>query len=236
MDFLEAMNGPAHKIASFDLVDTCPLRKVAGTGKPVSLSTGMAPWKRSAKPFAPFARLDVPKSLYSNAPAPIPSRPEDMNLRIIPHLAETFDLPVGLFDHTLGIAVPVAAVALGACIIEKHMTLRRSDGGPDAPFSLEPDEFRAMVDAVRTSEQSFGRVCYPVSEKEQASRVFRRSLFVVEDIKKGEKFSPLNLRSIRSGSGLPPEHLNFFLGKSAASDLGTRGSALTWDMLNGAIE
>jgi len=235
VDFLEAMNVPAHKIASFELVDTGLLRKVAATGKPVILSTGMATLEEIGEAVCTLREAGCTQLALLKCTSAYPSLAEDMNLRTIPHLAETFDLPVGLSDHTLGIAVPVAAVALGACIIEKHMTLRRCDGGPDAPFSLEPDEFRAMVDAVRTGEQSLGRVCYTVSEKEQASRVFRRSLFVVKDIKKGEKFSPLNLRSIRPGSGLPPKHLDFFLGKSAARDL-TRGAALTWDMLDGAIQ
>jgi N-acetylneuraminate synthase len=152
-----------------------------------------------------------------------------MNLRTIPHMAESFDLPVGLSDHTLGTAVPVAAVALGACIIEKHLTMRRSDGGPDGAFSLEPDEFRSMVEAVRVAEKSLGKVCYELSEKEQASRAFRRSLFVVEDVKKGEKFTRANVRSIRPGYGLPVKRLHNILGREAKSDV-RRGTPLSSDL------
>jgi N-acetylneuraminate synthase len=148
-----------------------------------------------------------------------------MNLRTIPHLAEAFQVPVGLSDHTLGVAVPVAAVALGACIIEKHLTLRRSDGGPDAAFSLEPAEFRAMVDAVRVAEKSLGKVNYEMSEKEQASRVFRRSLFVVQDMKAGEEFTRDNVRSIRPGNGLPVKELDRILGRKATANL-ERGTPL----------
>jgi N-acetylneuraminate synthase len=148
-----------------------------------------------------------------------------MNLRTIPHLAEAFHVPVGLSDHTLGIAVPIAAVALGACIIEKHLTLRRSDGGPDAAFSLEPAEFRAMVDAVRVVEKALGKVSYEMSEKEQASRVFRRSLFVVKDMKSGEEFTRENVRSIRPGNGLPVKELDRILGRKAITNL-ERGTPL----------
>jgi N-acetylneuraminate synthase len=139
---------------------------------------------------------------------------------------------VGLSDHTLGIAVPVAAVALGACIIEKHFTLRRSDGGPDAAFSLEPAEFKAMVDAVRVAEKALGRVNYEVTEKEAASRVFRRSLFVVKDVKAGEAFTKENVRSIRPGNGLPPKCLSEVLGRHAARDV-ARGTPLNWELVAG---
>ena len=143
-------------------------------------------------------------------------------------MAESFGVPVGLSDHTLGVAVPVAAVALGACIIEKHLTLRRSDGGPDAGFSLEPDEFKAMVEAVRVAEKSLGKVSYEMSEKEAASRVFRRSLFIVKDMKKGEVFTSANVRSIRPGHGLAVKELDRILGKQAAVGI-QRGTPLTED-------
>jgi N-acetylneuraminate synthase len=153
-----------------------------------------------------------------------------MNLRTIPHLADAFGVPVGLSDHTLGFAVPVAAVALGACIIEKHLTLCRNDPGPDSAFSLEPDEFRAMVDAVRTAERSLGCVKYDVTERERASRVFRRSLFVVQDTRAGEFFTRKNVRSIRPGHGLPPKYLENILGSRARRDV-KRGEPLAWDMI-----
>jgi pseudaminic acid synthase len=159
-----------------------------------------------------------------------PSLPEDMNLRTIPHLAEAFNVPVGLSDHTLGISVPVAAVALGACIIEKHLTLRRSDGSPDAAFLLEPDEFRAMVEAIRVAEKALGKVSFEMSDKEQASRVSRRSLFVVKDLKAGDELTVENLRSIRPGHGLLTKYLPVFLQKKAAVAI-PRGTPLEWDHL-----
>jgi len=150
-----------------------------------------------------------------------------MNLRTIPHLAQAFGVVSGLSDHTLGPAVPVAAVALGAAIIEKHLTLSRSVPGPDSGFSLEPDEFKAMVAAVRETEQALGAVSYAVTEQEQASRAFRRSLFVVRDVKAGEVFTKDNLRSIRPGHGLHPRYFEMTLGRRAAQDI-ARGTPLAW--------
>jgi len=139
-------------------------------------------------------------------------------------------VPIGLSDHTLDLAVPVAAVALGACIIEKHLTLRRADGGPDGAFSLEPDEFHAMVEQVRITEQALGRVSYEVSDKERASRIFRRSLFLIADVKAGEAFTSANVRSIRPGYGLHTRHLGEVLGRRATRDIG-RGAPLSWEMI-----
>jgi N-acetylneuraminate synthase len=160
-----------------------------------------------------------------------PAEPGEMNLRTIPHLAEAFGVPAGLSDHTLGIAVPVAAVALGACIIEKHFTLSRSIPGPDSAFSLEPQEFKAMVDAVRVAEQALGAVSYEVTEREQSSRVFRRSLFVVKDMQAGEVFTEENVRSIRPGYGLHTRYLGEVLGRRAARDV-ERGTPLGWDIIS----
>jgi pseudaminic acid synthase len=229
VDFLEGMNVPAHKIASFELVDTQLLKKVAATGKPVIMSTGMASFEEIEEAVQILRTNGCTQLALLKCTSAYPSLPEDMNLRTIPHMAESFDLPVGLSDHTLGTAVPVAAVALGACIIEKHLTMRRSDGGPDGAFSLEPDEFRSMVETVRVAEKSLGKVCYELSEKEQASRAFRRSLFVVEDIKKGEKFTRANVRSIRPGYGLPVKGLHNILGREAKSDV-PRGTPLSSDL------
>jgi N-acetylneuraminate synthase len=159
-----------------------------------------------------------------------PSPPEDMNLRTIPHLSEAFGVPVGLSDHTHDVAVPVAAVALGASIIEKHLTLSRGIPGPDAAFSLEPTEFKAMVDAVRSAEKALGAVHYGVSDREAPSRALRRSLFVVEDVKEGELFSGKNVRSIRPGHGLHTRHLDVILGRRAGRDI-ARGTPLTWDLV-----
>jgi N-acetylneuraminate synthase len=219
------MNVPAHKIASFELVDTELLKKVAANGKPVIMSTGMATLAEIDEAVRTLREAGCTQLALLKCTSAYPSLPEDMNLRTIPHLAEAFHVPVGLSDHTLGIAVPVAAVALGACIIEKHLTLRRSDGGPDAAFSLEPAEFRAMVDAVRVTESALGKVSYEMSEKEQASRVFRRSLFVVKDMKVGEEFTRENVRSIRPGHGLPVKELSRILGRKAAAPI-ERGTPL----------
>jgi len=159
-----------------------------------------------------------------------PARPEEMHLRTIPDLAAKFDVPVGLSDHTLGTEVSVAAVSLGASIIEKHLTLSRADGGPDASFSLEPQEFAAMVTAVRTAERALGTVHYGVSPEEAASRVFRRSLFVVKDVRAGEPFTADNVRSIRPGHGLHPRHLDEVLTMRAARDI-ARGTPLDWPLV-----
>ena len=153
-----------------------------------------------------------------------------MNLRTIPHLAQAFDVPVGLSDHTLGIAVPVAAVALGACIIEKHFTLSREVAGPDSAFSLEPHEFKEMVDAVRGAEKALGGVRYEVTEREKESRVFRRSLFVVEEVKQGEAFTQKNVRSIRPGYGLHTRYLEKIMGRCASRDI-ERGTPMSWDLI-----
>ena len=226
VEFLERMQVPAHKIASFELVDTELLRKVASTHKPVIMSTGMATFEEISEAIQTLRDAGCTELALLKCTSAYPSLPEDMNLRTIPHMAESFDLPVGLSDHTLGTAVPVAAVALGACIIEKHLTMRRSDGGPDGAFSLEPDEFRSMVEAVRVAEKSLGKVCYELSEKEQASRAFRRSLFIVEDMKKGEKFTRENVRSIRPGHGLPVKELQNVLDRPAKSAI-QRGTPLS---------
>lgn len=183
------------------------------------MSTGMATLAEIDEAVRTLRKAGCMQLALLKCTSAYPSLPEDMNLRTIPHLAEAFLVPVGLSDHTLGIAVPVAAVALGACIIEKHLTLRRSDGGPDAAFSLEPAEFRAMVDAIRIAEKALGKVNYEMSEKEQASRVFRRSLFVVKDLKAGEEFTHENVRSIRPGHGMPPKMIDEVLGSAATIDM-----------------
>jgi len=223
---------PAHKIASFELVDLPLIRRVACTGKPVIISTGMASLTEIDEAVRAFRDTGGKQLVLLKCTSAYPSPPEEMNLHTIPHLSETFGVPVGLSDHTLGIAVSVAAVALGACVIEKHFTLSRAAGGPDAAFSLEPSEFRARVKAVRTVEKALGRVSYEVTAHETASRVFRRSLFVVEDIRTGELFTEQNVRSIRPGHGLSPKYLNDVLGRKAALDI-KRGTPLRWADVSG---
>jgi len=231
VDFLENMKVPAHKIASFELVDSSLLRKVAVTGKPVIMSTGMATLAEIDEAVRTLREAGCTQLALLKCTSAYPSPPEEMNLRTISHLSNAFGVPVGLSDHTLGFSVPVAAVTLGACIVEKHLTIRRSDGGPDAAFSLEPAEFKAMVNAVRVAEAALGRVNYEVTKNEAASRNFRRSLFVVEDVKSGEVFTPKNVRSIRPGYGLPPKYLPIVIGRQAAQDL-TRGTPLSWKHLS----
>jgi pseudaminic acid synthase len=231
VEFLEKMNVPAHKIASFELIDLGLVRRIAGTGKPIIMSTGMATLGEIDEAVRALRKAGCKQLALLKCTSAYPSRPEDMNLKTIPHMGRAFGVPTGLSDHTLGIAVPVAAVALGACIIEKHFTLARAMGGPDAAFSLEPAEFKAMVEAVRLAERALGNVQYEPTEREVASRVFRRSLFVVESISAGEQFTERNVRSIRPGFGLPPKNMDVIIGKRAARDI-ERGTPLAWDMIS----
>ena len=194
------------------------------------MSTGMASFEEITEAVQTLRANGCTQLALLKCTSAYPSLPEDMNLRTIPHMADCFELPVGLSDHTLGIAVPVAAVALGACIIEKHLTLQRGDGGPDAAFSLEPHEFKTMVAAIRTAERALGKVSYQLSEKEHASRVFRRSLFVVKNMQAGEEFTRENVRSIRPGMGLPVKDLNRIVGKKSAYPI-MRGQPLQSDMI-----
>lgn len=221
VDFLEGMKVPAYKVASFELVDIPLIEYIASKGKPVIMSTGMATFEEISEAVEAARRAGAKDIALLKCTSAYPAKAEEMNLRTIPHLAEAFDTVTGLSDHTLGISVPVASVALGASIIEKHFTLSRKTGGPDSAFSLEPDEFRGMVDAVRTVEKALGTVNYAVTKGEGKSRVFRRSLFAVRDIKAGETFTEDNIRSIRPGYGLPPKYLKDILGKKAKKDIKT---------------
>jgi N-acetylneuraminate synthase len=230
VDFLEKMDVPAYKVASFEIVDIPLIQKIAQTGKPIILSTGMASLSEIDEAVQAIHGEGNSQIALLKCTSAYPALPEEMNLKTIPHLAEAFQVPTGLSDHTLGIAAPVAAVTLGACIVEKHFTLSRSVPGPDSSFSLEPPEFRAMVDAIRQTEKSLGQVRYEVSEHEKASRVFRRSLFVVKDLKKGEVFSTDNIRSIRPGYGLPPKNIDIIVGRKASGNI-IRGTPLTWEMI-----
>lgn len=230
VDFLEGLDVPAHKIASFELVDHGLLRKVAATGKPVIMSTGMASRAEIDESVAVLRGAGCRDLALLKCTSAYPAPYCEMNLRTLPDLAARHGVPAGLSDHTLGLAVPVAAVALGACIIEKHFTLSRAHPGPDSAFSLEPAEFRAMVDAVRAAEAALGEVSYTVTAREQASRAFRRSLYAVRDIAAGEPFTRDNVRSIRPGYGLPPRELDHLLGRRAAVAVG-RGTALAWSMV-----
>jgi pseudaminic acid synthase len=230
VDFLEKMGVPAHKVASFELVDIPLIQKMACTGKPLILSTGMASVEEIEEALQTARQAGAAQIALLKCTSAYPAPAEEMNLRTIPEMARRFGVPVGLSDHTMGVAAPVAAVALGACIIEKHLTLSRATPGPDSGFSLEPHEFKAMVEAVRTAEKALGEVHFGMSEKEEASRVFRRSLFVVEDVKRGETFTEGNVRSIRPGYGLHTRHIGEVLGKRAVRDI-ERGTPLSWDLV-----
>jgi len=231
VDFLEQMDVPVHKVASFEFVDIPLIRKMARTGKPLILSTGMATLAEIEEAVNVARAERATQIALLKCTSAYPAPPEEMNLRTIPHLAEAFQVPVGLSDHSLGITVPVGAVALGACILEKHFTLSRAAGGPDSAFSLEPHEFKEMVDAIRTTEKALGNVHYGLTERQAKSRVFRRSLFAVRDIQAGEVFTADNIRSIRPAHGLRPRHFEELLGKRAACDL-ERGTPLIWEHVN----
>ena len=228
--FLERMNVPAHKIASFEIVDLPLIETVARTGKPIIISTGMATLAEIDEAVQTARNAGATEIALLKCTSAYPAPPDEMHLRTIPHLAEAFGVPVGLSDHTMGIATPVAAVALGACIVEKHLTLSRAVPGPDSAFSLEPHEFQATVEAIRAAEQALGRVHYGASERESASRAFRRSLFVVADVKAGEPFTSANVRSIRPGHGLHTRYLPEILGRHAARDI-ERGTPLSWELV-----
>jgi len=230
VDFLEKINVPAYKIASFEITDIPLIEYVASKGKPVIISTGIATLSDIEEALNACKRVGNEQIALLKCTSAYPTQLKDVNLRTIPNLAETFKTVVGLSDHTLGISVSIASVALGACIIEKHLTLDRSLGGPDAAFSLEPNEFKAMVKSVREVEKALGEVSYDLTEKMKKSREFSRSLFVVKDIKAGEVFTEENLRSIRPRYGLPPKYLKDILGKKAKVDI-IKGAPLKWELL-----
>lgn len=233
VDFLDTLDVPAYKIASFELVDLPLIARAARTGKPLIISTGMATREEIAEAVAAARAAGAEEIALLKCTSGYPALFGEMNLRTIPDMSAAFGVPVGLSDHTLGSAVPVAAVALGACILEKHLTLSRATPGPDSAFSLEPAEFAQMVADVRAAEQALGRPSYAVSEKESASRVFRRSLFAVRDIAAGEIFTAENVRSIRPAHGLSPKHLPTVIGRKAAAAI-ERGTPLDWDLVVGA--
>ena len=231
VEFLERMDVPAYKVASPEIVDMLLIQTMARTGKPLIVATGMATLEEIEEAVTAARQAGAKDIILLKCTSAYPAPPEEMNLQTIPDLAKRFGVPVGLSDHSMGIAVPVAAVMLGACMVEKHFTRSRALGGPDGAFSLEPQEFRQMVDAIRTAEQALGTVHYGVSDREAQSRPFRRSLFVVADVNAGEKFTSRNVRSIRPGNGLHTRYLEEVIGRTATRNI-TRGTPLSWDLVS----
>lgn len=230
VDFLEAMNVPIYKIASFEIVDIPLLKSVGKTGKPVILSTGMASISEIGEAIETLVGSGSGPIALLKCTSAYPASPEDANLRTLSDMRERFDTLVGLSDHTIGLSVPIAAVSLGACIVEKHFTLSRDDGGPDSDFSLQPSEFAEMVRGVRQAEMIIGEVKYGTQDSEKPSLVFRKSLFIVEDIEEGEVLTRKNTRCIRPGYGLHPRHLEEVIGRKVKSRI-RRGTPLRWEVL-----
>ncbi len=232
VDFLEKMNVPAYKIASFEIVDLPLIEYVASKNKPVIISTGIATEEEIKDAVEECRKAGNNQIALLKCTSEYPAPIEDANLNTIPYLKEKFQTVVGLSDHTLGTTVPVAAAAIGGQIIEKHFILDRKIGGPDSSFSLEPDEFKKMVDEIRKVEKALGIISFDLTEKIKNSRKFARSLFVVKDIKTGEVFTEDNVRSIRPSNGMPPKYIKDILGKRAKVDI-PRGTPLVRDLISG---
>ncbi|WP_196008114.1 pseudaminic acid synthase [Clostridium tyrobutyricum] len=230
VDFLENMNVPAYKVASFEITDIPLIEYIASKGKPVILATGVATLSDIEEAVNACKRMGNNQIAILKCTSAYPAPLEDINLNTIPNLSETFNVVAGLSDHTLGISVPIAAVALGAKIIEKHFTLCRADGGPDSAFSLEPDELKAMVKSIRETEKALGEVSYDLTPKMKKSREFSRSLFVVQNIKKGEVFTEENVRSIRPGFGMKTKYIVDVIGKPARCDI-EKGTPLSRNLI-----
>lgn len=230
VDFLEGIGCPIYKIASFENIDLPLIRKVAKTGKPVIASTGMASVAELDEMVRTAKENGCGDLTLLKCTSSYPATPEGTNLRTIPHMKELFNCKVGLSDHTLGIGVAVASIALGATVIEKHFTLSRSDGGVDSAFSLEPEEMKLLVRECNTAYQALGEIRYDTQEQEQKSLQFRRSLYIVEDMKKGDILTLKNLRIIRPGLGLTPKYYDILLGKKVNRDI-AKGTAVSWDII-----
>jgi len=230
VDFLETLNVPCYKIASFENTDLPLIRRVAATGKPLIISTGMATVAELDETVRAAREAGCKDLILLKCTSTYPATAENTNILTIPHLRELFDCEVGLSDHTMGVGVSVASVALGTTVIEKHFTLNRVDGGVDSAFSMEPTEMAALVVESARAWQALGKVSYGQTAAEKNSLQFRRSLYVVQDLKAGDMLTRENLRAIRPGLGLPPKYLEQMLGKSVIRDV-ARGTALDWGLL-----
>ncbi len=231
LNFLENLDFPAYKIASFENNYLQLIHKVASTGKPLIISTGMASIEELHEAVSTAREAGSKDIILLKCTSNYPASAENCNVLTIPHMRNLFKCEVGLSDHTLGIGVAVAAVAHGASVIEKHFTLSRSDGGVDSTFSLEPDELKSLVIETEIASQSLGSVVYGVTDSEEKSKVFRRSLYIAEDMKAGDTFTKDNLRIVRPGGGLPPKYYNQFINKKINSSA-IKGQPITWDLIN----
>ncbi len=231
VDFLEEMDVPAYKVASFEITDIPLIEYIASKRKPVIMSTGIALLEDIEEAVDACKRQGNEDIILLKCTSAYPTPLGDVNLRTVTDMAQKFNTLVGISDHTVGISVVVAAVALGACLAEKHLILDRELGGPDAPFSLEPEEFKAMVETIREVEEALGHVDYSLTESAKRSRELSRSLFAAQDIEEGEVLTPENVRSIRPGYGLPPKYLKQILGKKAKRDI-EKGTPFVWDLID----
>lgn len=230
VDFLEGLDVPAYKIASFENVHLPLIRKVAATGKPLIISTGMATLAELDDAVSAARGAGCRDLVLLKCTSTYPATPENSNVVTIPHLRSLFGCEVGLSDHTMGIGASVAAVALGATVIEKHFTLRRADGGVDSSFSLEPEEMQLLVVETERAWQSLGHVSYGPGEAEHKSKVFRRSIYIAEDLKAGDVLTLQNLRCVRPGNGLPPKYYDQLLGRRVNCDV-TKGTPMAWEFV-----
>jgi len=228
--FLEKLDVKAHKIASFELVDIPLIEKMASTGKPLIISTGMGTLEEIDEAVQAAKKGGCREIALLKCTSAYPATPNEMNLKAIPFMSARYNVPIGISDHTLGATISVAAVALGANIVEKHFTLSRSVPGPDSQFSIEPAEFKTMVNDIRKVEAAMGNASFKIGELEKKNMVFRKSLFVIMDMRKGERFTEENVRSIRPNFGLQPKYLKDVLGKRAKKDV-SKGTPLSWELI-----
>ena len=230
VDLLEHFGAPAYKIASFEIVDLPLVAYVAAKRKPMIISTGMANLREIEEAVTTARDNGCEELVLLHCISSYPAPDEQSNVRTVPDLADRFGVVTGLSDHTFGSAVAVASIALGGCVVEKHFTMRRADGGPDSAFSLEPDEFRTLVEDCKRAWRALGQPTYDLQGSERGSVEFRRSLYVVRDVAAGEEITNENVRSIRPGHGLPPKHMPEVLGRRASREL-KRGEPLNWDLV-----
>lgn len=229
VDFLESLDVPMYKIASFENTDISLIKKVASTKKPMIISTGMASVAELDETVREARKSGADNLVLLKCTSTYPASPENSNILTIPHLKQMFQCQVGLSDHTMGVGVAVASVAVGASVIEKHFTLSRADGGVDSAFSMEPEEMEMLVKETEKAWQAMGSISYGPTEREKASLQFRRSLYIIRDIRCGEKITVDHVRAIRPGLGLPPKFIDQIIGRTVSKDI-TRGTPVSWDI------